>query len=497
MTRTHQQWQQLAQEVSAPTGLFIDGVFAPAATGAEFETVDPATGEVIARVARGAASDVDRAVAAARRSFESGVWSRTSPGHRKAVLLRIADSIEEQVDRLAVLESRDGGKLISDTSVYDIPGTAAILRWYAEAIDKVYGEVAPVGPGSLAVVTREPLGVIAAVVPWNFPLEMAMWKIGPALATGNSVVLKPAEATPLTALCFAELCAANGLPDGVLNVVTGYGAEAGQALGRHHDVDAVAFTGSTAVGKLFMGYSAESNLKQVWPECGGKSANIVFDDVADLDDVAEKATYGIFACAGQVCSASSRLLVARSLHAELVEKIVARARAMRIGDPLDPASELGPLISVSERDRVLSVIERAGIDGATLATGGTRPDGLPAAGAYLQPTVLDGVDAGQELFREETFGPVLSVTSFDTEEEAIALANASRYGLAASVFTDSIRRAQRVSERLVAGTVTINAVDAIDVSVPFGGFRQSGFGRDLSLHALEKYTGLKTRWFTS
>ncbi|TGD87507.1 aldehyde dehydrogenase [Mycolicibacterium sp. CH28] len=497
MTRTHQQWQQLAQEVSAPTGLFIDGVFAPAATGAEFETVDPATGEVIARVARGAAADVDRAVAAARRSFESGVWSRTSPGHRKAVLLRIADSIEEQVDRLAVLESRDGGKLISDTSVYDIPGTAAILRWYAEAIDKVYGEVAPVGPGSLAVVTREPLGVIAAVVPWNFPLEMAMWKIGPALATGNSVVLKPAEATPLTALCFAELCAANGLPDGVLNVVTGYGAEAGQALGRHHDVDAVAFTGSTAVGKLFMGYSAESNLKQVWPECGGKSANIVFDDVADLDDVAEKASYGIFACAGQVCSASSRLLVARSLHAELVEKIVARARAMRIGDPLDPASELGPLISVSERDRVLSVIERAGIDGAALATGGTRPDGLPAAGAYLQPTVLDGVDAGQELFREETFGPVLSVTSFDTEEEAIALANASRYGLAASVFTDSIRRAHRVSERLVAGTVTINAVDAIDVSVPFGGFRQSGFGRDLSLHALEKYTGLKTRWFTS
>jgi 4-(gamma-glutamylamino)butanal dehydrogenase len=497
MTRTHQQWQQLAQEVSAPTGLFIDGVFAPAATGAEFETVDPATGEVIARVARGAASDVDRAVAAARRSFESGVWSRTSPGHRKAVLLRIADSIEEQVDRLAVLESRDGGKLISDTSVYDIPGTAAILRWYAEAIDKVYGEVAPVGPGSLAVVSREPLGVIAAVVPWNFPLEMAMWKLAPALATGNSVVLKPAEATPLTALCFAELCAANGLPEGVLNVVTGYGAEAGQALGRHRDVDAVAFTGSTAVGKLFMGYSAESNLKQVWPECGGKSANIVFDDVADLDDAAEKATYGIFACAGQVCSANSRLLVARSVHEELVEKIVTRARAMRIGDPLDPASELGPLISARERDRVLGVIERANVDGVALATGGARPADLPAAGAYLQPTVLDGVDARQELFWEETFGPVLSVTPFDTEEEAIVVANMSRYALAASVFTDSVRRAHRVSERLVAGTVTINAVDAIDVSVPFGGFRQSGFGRDLSLHALEKYTGLKTRWFAS
>ncbi|MGB3481724.1 MAG: aldehyde dehydrogenase [Mycobacterium sp.] len=496
MAKSHQQWQQLAREVSAPTELFIDGAFAQAASGADFETVDPATGEVIARVARGAAEDVDRAVAAARRSFESGVWSRTSAGHRKEVLLRIADSIDANVDRLAVLESRDGGKLISDTSEWDIPGTAAILRWYAEAIDKVYGEVAPVGPGSLAVISREPLGVIAAVVPWNFPLEMAMWKLAPALATGNSIVLKPAEATPLTALCFAELCAENGLPEGVLNVVTGFGAEAGQALGRHHDVDAVAFTGSTAVGKLFMGYSAESNLKQVWPECGGKSANVVFDDVADLDDVAEKATYGIFACAGQVCSANSRLLVQRSVHDELLEKIVARAGAMRIGDPLDPASELGPLISVGERDRVLGVIERAA-SAAVLATGGGRPDGVPAAGAFLQPTVLAGVEPGHELFSEETFGPVLAVTPFDTEEEAITLANSSRYALAASVFTDSVRRAHRVSERLVAGTVTVNAVDAVDVSVPFGGFRQSGFGRDLSLHALEKYTGLKTRWFVS
>ncbi len=481
--------------LSPDRDLFIDGAFVPAASSETFATVDPATGATLAQVARGGEPDVDRAVAAARRAFESGAWSRRSPAARKAVLLRLADLIDANVEELALLESLDGGKLAKDTLQWDIPGTAAILRWYAEAADKVYGEVAPVDPAHLAVVTREALGVVGAVVPWNYPLEMAMWKIAPALATGNSMVLKPAEQTPLSALAFARLTAEAGLPDGVFNVVTGYGAEAGQALGLHMDVDALAFTGSTRVAKLFMSYSAQSNLKQVWPECGGKSANLVFSDVADLDAVADAAAAGIFACSGQVCSANSRLLVQRDVHDALVERIADRARALRIGSPLDPATDMGPLVSAEQRESVLAFVER-GAAQARLVVGGSAPTDLPAEGAYVAPTILDGVATDSELFHEEVFGPVLAVTTFDTEEEAIALANSTRYGLAASVFTDSFARANRVSGALTAGTVTINGVDALDVSVPFGGFKQSGFGRDLSLHAMDKYTGLKTRWFS-
>ncbi|WP_028245679.1 aldehyde dehydrogenase [Pseudoclavibacter soli] len=491
--------RERAAALQPRTELYIDGAFVPAADGRTFETRDPGTGRVIAEIARGGQADIDRAVVAARRAFDSGAWSDATPRERRAVLLALADLIEANGEELALLESLDGGKLYSQTSTEDIPGTAAIFRWYAEALDKVYGEVAPTGGDDLAIVTREPLGVVGAVIPWNYPLEMASWKLAPALAAGNSVVLKPAEETPLTALRLAELATEAGLPQGVLNVVTGYGVEAGQALGRHPDVDSIAFTGSTGVGRMFLEYAGQSNMKQVWLECGGKSANLIFDDVADLDTAIDFAAQGIFSLSGQVCSANSRLLVQRSVYDRVVEGVVARAKALRVGDQFDEQAEMGPLVSATQLGRVSKYVE-TGRTEATLAAGGTRPDALAtelAEGSFLQPTVFTGVDPEATIAVEEIFGPVLAIIPFDTEEEAIALANASEYGLAASVWTDSLRRARRVSRRLQAGTVSVNTVDALDVTVPFGGVRQSGFGRDLSLHALDKFTSLKTTWFAS
>lgn len=493
MTTTAETRARLA-EIDVPVDLFIDGRFQPAASGKRFEVIEPATGEHLAWVARGDVEDVDRAVSAARASFRSGSWSRRSPGERKAVLLAVADAVLAAVDDFALVEAVDGGKLLSDTTGWDIPGAASVLRWYAESIDKLYGEVAPTAPDQLAIVTREPLGVIGAVVPWNYPLEMAMWKLAPALAAGNSVVLKPAEETPLTALMFARIAVQNGLPAGVLNVVTGLGPEAGAALGRHPGVDVIAFTGSTSVGAKFLGYAAESNLKQVWLECGGKSANLVFEDVADLDGAASAAAAGIFSTAGQVCSANSRLLVQRSIADEFLALVVAKAREVVVGDPLDAASTMGPLVSSAQLERVTRFIA-SGVRDATLVTGGGGPAGAPGGGFFVEPTIFTDVRPDAEIFTEEIFGPVLAVTIFDTEEEAVELANATRFGLAASVFTDNIHRAHRVSNALEAGTVSINRVDALDVVTPFGGVKQSGFGRDLSLHALDKYTSLKTRWF--
>ncbi|WOF24032.1 aldehyde dehydrogenase [Microbacterium betulae] len=490
---TRAEWEQLARTVQPRRRAFIDGAFADAADGDEFETVNPATGTVLARVARGRSADVDRAVAAARRAFDAGAWSRAAPAHRKAVLLALAEAVRAHADELAVLDTLDGGKLIADTSAVDVPGSAAILQWYAESVDKQYGEVAPTAPADLAIVTREPVGVVGAVVPWNYPLEMAIWKLAPALAAGNSVVLKPAEESPLSALRLAELAAEAGLPDGVLNVVPGYGEEAGQALGRHPDVDVIAFTGSTSVGKLFLRYAGESNMKQVWLECGGKSANLVFADAGDLDLVADRAVTGIFGCAGQVCSANSRLLVEESIADDLLERIAVRAAALRVGDPLDPGSTMGPLISRRQLDRVLGRIE-SGRSEATLAFGGGRVH-EDSGGFYVEPTAFRDVPSEAAISREEVFGPVLAVSTFRAEEEAIGRANASEYGLAASVFTDSIHRARRVARALHAGTVSVNTVDALDVTTPFGGVKQSGFGRDLSLHALDKFTSLKTTWF--
>ena len=491
--RTATDWAELAAELDPVTRAWIDGHAVDARSGETRPSINPATGAVVADVAECGPEDVDLAVAAARRSFEAGSWSRCHPRERAAALARLSDLILEHLDELALLDSIDAGKRIVDTLAIDVPGSAAILRWYAEALDKVYGEVAPTGPEDLATITREPLGVVAAVVPWNYPLEMAIWKLAPALAAGNSVVLKPAEESPLSALRLGELASQAGLPDGVLNVVPGDGPVVGQALGRHPDVDVVTFTGSTAVGKLFLSYAGESNMKQVWLECGGKSAVVVLDDVTDLDAVADAVCAGIFTNTGQVCSATSRLVVQRSVADALVERVVARASAVVVGDPLDPATEMGPVVSQTQADRVLSLMA-SGAGEAGEAHGGGLLDGAPT-GCFVRPQVLADVAPDAGIAQEEVFGPVLSVHVVDTEAEAVAVANATPYALAAGLWTDSLSRAHRVSRLLRAGTVSVNCVDALDVATPFGGFGQSGHGRDLSLHALDKFTGLKTTWF--
>ncbi len=485
-------WHVAATLIRPRTDAFIEGAFTPAAADERFESVNPATGEVLGQVASCAEVDVDRAVAAARRAFDDRRWAGQHPRDRKVVLLRLAELIRDNADELALLDSLDAGKLISDTTNIDVPGSAAILQWYAEAIDKTYGEIAPTGPGDLALVSREPLGVVGAVVPWNYPLETAIWKVAPALAAGNSVVLKPAEESPLSALRLAELAAEAGLPDGVLNVVPGTGPVTGQALGRHPDVDVLTFTGSTLVGKLFQRYAGESNMKQVWLECGGKSANLVFADVADLDRAADGVIAGIFTHQGQVCSANSRLLVDNRIKDSLLDRVLLRARRLRSGDPLDPATRMGPMVGERHADRVLNYI-RLGRAEATALLDGAVVDGAPTR-AFLTPAIFDGVAPHSRLAVEEIFGPVLTVFGFDDEDEAIGLANNSVYGLAASIWSDSLRRVHRTAQRLRAGTVSVNTVDAIDVTTPFGGFGESGHGRDLSLHALTNYTALKTTW---
>lgn len=492
MDLTHAQWQDHAANLTLRCQAYIDGTFVDAVSGETFETINPATGAVLANVASCDTADVDLAVAAARRAFQDGRWSRMDPGGRKAVLLKLADLIRQNLIELALLDSLDMGKLVTDAATVDVPGSAHFFQWYAEAIDKLYDEVAPTGPGDLALVRRVPLGVVGAVVPWNFPLDMATWKSAAALAAGNSVVLKPAEQSPLSALRLAELATEAGLPDGVLNVVPGFGATAGKALGLHMDVDCLAFTGSTATGKRFMEYSGQSNLKQVWPETGGKSPNIIFEDCEDLDAAADMAAFGIFFNQGEVCSANSRLYVQRSIQDKLLSLLSARAAAMQPGDPLDPASKLGAIVDQRQTDSIMDRVEAAK-GTCRLITGGTRAD-VDGKGCFVTPTIFADVPHCDPIAQDEVFGPVLAVIPFDTEEEAIAMANDSIYGLAASVWTDNLSRALRVSEQLHVGTVSVNTVDALSAQTPFGGMKQSGFGRDLSLHSIDKYTALKTTW---
>ena len=478
------------QALAKPDKAFIDGHWAASHSGRTFDNYSPRDGALINRIAACDAADVDAAVASARRAFQDRRWRGLAPKQRKIILHRFADLMSEHAETLALLECLDTGKPINNTRGFDIGAAINTVRYYAEALDKIYGEVAPTPDDRLSYVVHEPLGVIGAVTPWNFPLHMAMWKVAPALAMGNSVVLKPAENASMSALYAAQLALEAGLPPGVWNVTPGLGTEAGEALALHMDVDMIAFTGSGPVGRQLLRASADSNLKRVSLELGGKSPQIVFADCDDLDQAAANAAWGVFYNQGQVCTAASRLLVEASIKDEFLARVAAVARTIRVGDPFDPATRFGAMISERQMNTALDYIEKGLAEGGRLLAGGrrARPE---SGGYYVEPTLLDDIAPDNVLAQEEVFGPVLSVLSFDTEDEAYAIANGTVFGLAAGVWTGNVARAMRAVRALQAGLVWVNGWDACDITSPFGGVKQSGFGRDRSLHALYKYADLK------
>jgi 4-(gamma-glutamylamino)butanal dehydrogenase len=480
--------------LSFRTQAFVGGQFVAAQSGKTYESVNPANGKILARVSECDAGDVDRAVQVARKTADSGAWSRMSPAGRKKILLKFADLIDAHAAELAVTESLDVGKPIADCVNIDIPETAVAIRWHAEAADKLYDQVAPTGPENLALIVREPVGVVGAIIPWNYPAMLAAWKLGPALATGNCVVIKPAKQTSLSLLRIAELAAEAGLPEGVLNVVPGPGETVGEAIARHMGIDAVTFTGSTEIGRNVLRYSAESNLKRVMLELGGKSPQVVMGDVADLDHVAAHAANAVFWNMGENCSAGTRLIVQKNIKDALMEKLLAATKQWIVGDPLDPATRIGPMITKSHMELVLSYIEAGHKEGARLVVGGNRV--LAETGGYfIEPTIFDHVSNNMKIAQEEIFGPVLAVIEFETEEQAVAVANDTPYGLAASLHTDNVNVAHRVARALKAGTVAVNCYGEGDMTTPFGGYKLSGFaGHDKSVHAHEQYTELKTIW---
>jgi gamma-glutamyl-gamma-aminobutyraldehyde dehydrogenase len=482
---TRDEYKALAAEMDFPNAAYIDGAYRPAISGRTFATVNPATGETLADVAACGAEDVDFAVEKAREAFDDGRWSRMHPAERKGILIRFAKLLTRNARELAVMESLDSGKPIYDCETVDIPETINCIKWHAEAIDKIYDQVSPASDDHIAMVVREPISVVGLVLPWNFPLLMLAWKIGPALAAGCSVVVKPAEETSLTALRVAELASEAGLPRGVLNIVPGSGPEVGEPIGRHMDIDAVSFTGSTVTGKRFLSYSGESNAKEITLEMGGKNPALVMDDAENLDRVAAHIVQGAFWNMGENCSASSRLIVHKDVKAELLERIAHHAAQWNTGDPLDPETRLGALVSAAHFGKVCGYLEKA----ETVVLGGKAEAG------FVEATVVEVSGNDHVLAREEIFGPVLSVITVDNFDQAIRTANDTDYGLCASLFTANAKRAIRGARMLRAGTVTVNSFGEGDATTPFGGFKQSGFGgRDNGIHAHDQYTQLKTIW---
>lgn len=484
-------WAARGRELTIDGRAVVGGDRRDADGGATIPIVSPSTLIRIGDLAASTAHDLDIAVDQARRAFDAGAWSRLEAGERGRVLIRLSELIMENLEELALLETLDSGKPIAQALAVDVPGAAATFRWYGELADKRVDEIPSTPPGSTALVRRVALGVVGAITPWNYPIEIAAWKLAPALAAGNSVVHKPATETSLTALRLGDLALEAGIPAGVLNVVPGRGSTVGARLARHPGIDVLAFTGSTAVAKELMVAAGTSNLKRVALEAGGKSSNLVFAD-AELEAAAAKAAFGAFYNQGQVCSANSRILVERTVHDRFVELLAAASHEYEPADPLAGGAGNGSLVSRAHTDDVRAAIERAAIDGE-LVSGGDRVT-ITGSDAYLRPAIVTGLGADHELHRVEVFGPLVAVLPFDTEDEAVGLANGTDYGLAASLWTTSLSRAHRVAERLVAGTVSVNSVDALGLTTPFGGFRQSGFGRDLSRHALDNYTDWKTTW---
>jgi len=494
MTPTHSAYRAIAAKLTPNGQAFIDGEFCDAVDGETFETTNPATEQVLADVAHCKAADVDRAVAAARRAFREGHWSRAEPEERKEVLLKIADLVRQHTHELAVLESLDTGKTINDC-MDEIGGEVPkFFQWYAELADKTFGKIAPTGPGALALITKEPAGVAGAVLPWNFPLVMAAWKIAPALAVGCSAVVKPAEQTPLSAIRLAELMQEAGVPAGVINIVPGFGETAGKAIGLHNDIDTVSFTGSTEVGRMFMRYSGDSNLKGVGLEMGGKSPFIVLDDAAIDDDLVEHAAMSAFWNGGQNCSANMRQLIARPLVEEFTARIIERVKVFELGDPLNPATDIGSMITKDHKAMVMDYIQSGVEEGAKRIVGGSSD--LP--GHFIQPTVFQDVTPDMKIAREEIFGPVLGIMPVNSAEEALAIASDTDYGLHATVFTQDIDRAIHMARLLPCGTVSVNGFSEGDIKTPFGGYKQSGsLARDNGTEALEQYLQTKTIWIST
>jgi acyl-CoA reductase-like NAD-dependent aldehyde dehydrogenase len=493
VSKTSRDWHALAQSARLDGRCVIDGQRRDAASGQTFVKTSPIDGRTLGPVARGREADIDAAVASARAAFDSGRWSRQAPAARKRVLQAFAEKVLAAKEELALLETLDMGKPIQYSLSVDVPSTARTIAWYAEAIDKVYDEIAPTARSALALITREAMGVVGVIVPWNYPMIMAAWKLGPALATGNSVVLKPSEKSPYTALRLAELAVEAGMPPGVFNVVPGFGPEAGEALALHMDVDAIGFTGSTRAGRKMLDYAGRSNLKRVFNELGGKSAFVVFADCGDVERAAKTAAGSVFFNQGESCNAPSRVLVHESVAERFLEVASAQAPKYQPADPLASSTVMGAMVDEGQVATVLRYIEAGKSDGAQLAAGGAQVL-QSTGGQYVQPTIFAKVGNHMTIAREEIFGPVMSVLTFKDEAEAIAMANDSPYGLQASVWSDNVHRAHRVARALRAGTVHVNQYDEDDITVPFGGYKQSGNGRDKSLHAFEKYTELKTTW---